>query len=158
MFAALTMGVVVGRIDTPGVPGPMMFGVPNAIHDGITQQHVTGCHIDFRPQYVGSVRKFPFTHPPEKIQIGRNLTKGLGAGGDPELGKQAASEAELEIRDALRDRKIIFICVGLGGGTGSGAAPLVARVCHRDTGGVVGRWHRHHAPRYAFPQCSRAAS
>ncbi|NNC87920.1 MAG: hypothetical protein HKN82_05605, partial [Akkermansiaceae bacterium] len=64
----------------------------------------------------------------EKIQLGRNLTKGLGTGGDPALGRRAAGEAELEIRDALRDRKIVFICVGLGGGTGSGAAPLVARL------------------------------
>lgn len=64
----------------------------------------------------------------EKVQLGRSLTKGLGSGGDPDLGRQAASEAELELRDALRDRKIVFICVGLGGGTGSGAAPLIARL------------------------------
>ena len=68
----------------------------------------------------------------EKVQLGRNLTKGLGTGGDPELGRQAANEAELEIRDALRDRKIVFICVGLGGGTGSGAAPLIARLAREE--------------------------
>jgi len=73
------------------------------------------------------VRVLSSSVAPEKIQMGRNLTKGLGAGGDPELGRQAASEAELEIRDALRERRIVFICVGLGGGTSSGAAPLVAR-------------------------------
>lgn len=68
----------------------------------------------------------------EKIQMGRSLTKGLGAGGDPALGRQAASEAELELRDSLRDRKIVFICVGLGGGTGSGAAPLIARLAREE--------------------------
>lgn len=64
----------------------------------------------------------------EKIQLGRNLTKGLGSGGDPELGENAILEAETEIRDSLRDRKIVFICVGLGGGTGSGAAPVLTRL------------------------------
>ncbi|MDA0767833.1 MAG: cell division protein FtsZ [Verrucomicrobia bacterium] len=68
----------------------------------------------------------------EKIQLGRALTKGLGSGGDPDLGRQAALEAELEIRDTLRDRKIVFICVGLGGGTGSGAAPLIARLAREE--------------------------
>ena len=64
----------------------------------------------------------------EKIQLGKDLTKGLGAGGDPEVGLKAAQEVEAEIRDSLRDRKMVFICVGLGGGTGSGAAPLIARL------------------------------
>jgi cell division protein FtsZ len=73
----------------------------------------------------------------EKIQLGRNLTKGLGAGGDPELGKQATLEAEEELRDALRDRKIIFLCVGLGGGTGSGGAPVVARMAREEGAFVV---------------------
>ena len=73
----------------------------------------------------------------EKIQIGRNLTKGLGAGGDPELGLKAAQESETEIRDALRDRKIVFLCVGLGGGTGSGAAPLICRIAREEGAFVV---------------------
>lgn len=72
----------------------------------------------------------------EKIQIGRNLTKGLGAGGDPELGHRAAQEAEQEIRDTLRGRKMVIICVGLGGGTGSGAAPLITRMA-REQGAFI---------------------
>lgn len=72
----------------------------------------------------------------EKIQLGRNLTKGLGTGGDPALGLQAVQEAESEVRDALRDHKIVFLCVGLGGGTGSGAAPLVTRLA-REQGAFV---------------------
>ncbi|MGE9268252.1 MAG: cell division protein FtsZ [Verrucomicrobiales bacterium] len=64
----------------------------------------------------------------EKVQLGRNLTKGLGAGGDPELGERAVQEAEEEVMKALEGRKIVFICVGLGGGTGSGAAPIVTRL------------------------------
>jgi len=72
----------------------------------------------------------------EKIQIGKNLTKGLGAGGDPDLGHRAAMESEQEIRDALRGRQLVFLCVGLGGGTGSGAAPLITRIA-REAGAFV---------------------
>ncbi len=73
----------------------------------------------------------------ERIQLGRNLTKGLGTGGDPELGHQAVQEAEDEIRAALKGRKIVFICVGLGGGTGSGSAPIVARIAREEGAFVV---------------------
>ena len=93
--------------------------------DGMEGAELLACNTD--------VRTLTSSVAPEKIQLGRNLTRGLGAGGDPALGNQAAQEAELEIRDALRDRKIIFICVGLGGGTGSGAAPLLAQLA-RDEG------------------------
>lgn len=72
----------------------------------------------------------------DKIQLGRNLTKGLGAGGDPELGENSVMEAEQEVRDALKGRQIVFLCVGLGGGTGSGAAPIVARLA-REAGAFV---------------------
>ncbi len=73
----------------------------------------------------------------EKIQIGKNLTKGLGSGGDPELGLRAAQESETEIYDAVRGRKMIFLCVGLGGGTGSGAAPLISRIAREEGAFVV---------------------
>jgi cell division protein FtsZ len=63
-----------------------------------------------------------------KVQLGRSVTRGLGAGGDPDLGYQAALESTDEIRQALKDARMIFICAGLGGGTGSGAAPLVAQI------------------------------
>jgi len=73
----------------------------------------------------------------EKIQLGRNLTKGLGAGGDPELGHQAMLEAEDEIRASLRGHRIVFLCTGLGGGTGSGAAPIVTRIAREEGAFVV---------------------
>lgn len=73
----------------------------------------------------------------DKIQLGVNLTKGLGAGGDPELGHQAVLEAEDQIRTALHGRRIVFLCVGLGGGTGSGAAPIVTRIAREEGAFVV---------------------
>src|SRR5947209_6062633 len=71
-----------------------------------------------------------------KVQLGRSVTRGLGAGGDPELGYEAAVESADEIRQALVDARLIFICAGLGGGTGSGAAPLVAQLA-REAGSLV---------------------
>ena len=73
----------------------------------------------------------------EKIQLGVNLTKGLGTGGDPELGTQAVLEAEKQVREALKGEKIVFLCAGLGGGTGSGAAPIVARIAREEGAFVV---------------------
>lgn len=71
-----------------------------------------------------------------KVQLGPKLTQGLGAGGDPELGLEAAQASEVEIRDLLKDKSMIFICMGLGGGTGSGAAPYIARLA-REAGAFV---------------------
>lgn len=71
-----------------------------------------------------------------KVQLGRMVTRGLGGGGDPELGYEAAIEAADEIRHALADARMIFICAGLGGGTGSGAAPVVAEIA-RESGALV---------------------
>jgi cell division protein FtsZ len=63
-----------------------------------------------------------------KIYIGKNLTKGLGTGMNPELGRQAAEENRSEIAEQLRGADIVFVAAGLGGGTGTGAAPVVAEV------------------------------
>src|SRR5215475_8712521 len=71
-----------------------------------------------------------------KVQLGRMVTRGLGAGGDPEVGYQAAFESTDEIREALIGARMIFVCAGLGGGTGSGAAPYVAHLA-REAGALV---------------------
>lgn len=63
-----------------------------------------------------------------KIHIGKNLTKGLGAGMNPDLGKKAAEETKSEIQDVIKGSDMLFIACGMGGGTGTGAAPTVARV------------------------------
>lgn len=63
-----------------------------------------------------------------KIHIGKNLTKGLGAGMNPELGRRAADETRQEIQEALQGSDMVFITCGMGGGTGTGAAPVVAKI------------------------------
>jgi cell division protein FtsZ len=71
-----------------------------------------------------------------KVQLGRECTRGLGTGGDPEVGYQAAIESAEEIRQSIAGARMIFICTGLGGGTGSGAAPIVAQLA-REAGSLV---------------------
>ena len=63
----------------------------------------------------------------KKIHLGKNLTKGLGAGMNPEVGKQAAEETKAEVQDAIKGADMVFIACGMGGGTGTGAAPVIAR-------------------------------
>jgi cell division protein FtsZ len=63
-----------------------------------------------------------------KIHIGKNLTKGLGAGMNPEIGRQAAEETKEEIQEALKNSDMVFVAGGLGGGTGSGASPIIAKI------------------------------
>ncbi|MCI6374755.1 MAG: cell division protein FtsZ, partial [Clostridiales bacterium] len=67
------------------------------------------------------------------IQIGEKLTKGLGAGATPEIGKKAAEESREEIASALKGADLVFVTAGMGGGTGTGAAPVVAEIA-RDMG------------------------
>ena len=71
-----------------------------------------------------------------KIHIGKNLTRGLGAGGNPDMGRRAAEETREEIANAIKGSDMIFITGGMGGGTGTGAAPVVAKIA-RETGALT---------------------
>ncbi|HLA47795.1 MAG TPA: cell division protein FtsZ, partial [Nitrospinota bacterium] len=73
---------------------------------------------------------------PSKIQIGSELTRGLGAGGNPEIGKKAALESADQIADFLQDADMVFITAGMGGGTGTGAASVVAKIA-KDKGALT---------------------
>jgi cell division protein FtsZ len=73
---------------------------------------------------------------PNKIRVGDKITRGLGAGGDPSIGQRAAEEDSEKIADALRDSDMVFITAGMGGGTGSGAAPVIAEIA-RDMGSLT---------------------
>jgi cell division protein FtsZ len=112
-----------------GLGGAGANMLDRVVLDGMDGAEMLAINTDVRT-LAGSVAK-------DRIQLGRNLTKGLGAGGDPELGQQAILEAETEVRAALKGRKIVFLCVGLGGGTGSGAAPIVCRIAREEGAFVV---------------------
>ncbi len=71
-----------------------------------------------------------------KVQIGENLTKGLGSGGDPEIGRQAAEESKERLKEELEGADMIFLTCGEGGGTGTGASPVIAEIA-RETGALT---------------------
>jgi cell division protein FtsZ len=110
------------------VGGAGLNALDRIVLDGLERADVVAINTD-----VQSLASSVAAH---KVQLGRSVTRGLGAGGDPELGYQAAVESADEIREALADARMIFICAGLGGGTGSGAAPYVAELA-REAGSLV---------------------
>ena len=72
-----------------------------------------------------------------KVHVGVNLTKGLGAGADPDVGFQAAEENRGEIKEALQGADMVFITAGEGGGTGTGAAPVIAQIAKEEIGALT---------------------
>src|SRR3989338_11039351 len=73
-----------------------------------------------------------------KIQLGEDLTKGLGAGANPEVGRNAALESEPKLLDELEGADMVFVTAGMGGGTGTGAAPVIARIAKETKALTVG--------------------
>jgi cell division protein FtsZ len=82
------------------------------------------------------IQQLRMSDAPVKIHIGRELTEGLGSGADPDLGRSAAEEAYDQVKNALRGSDMVFVTAGEGGGTGSGAAPVVARIA-RELGALT---------------------
>jgi cell division protein FtsZ len=110
------------------VGGAGLNALDRIVLDGLEGAEVLAVNTD-----VQSLASSVAAH---KVQLGRTVTRGLGAGGDPEVGYQSAFESTEEIREALSGARMIFICTGLGGGTGSGAAPYVAHLA-REAGALV---------------------
>jgi cell division protein FtsZ len=104
-----------------GVGGGGSNAVNHMYNQGIKDVEFIICNTDAQALKSSSV--------PNKLGIGQNLTEGLGAGANPEKGKHAALESKEEIREMLStDTKMVFITAGMGGGTGTGAAPVIAKV------------------------------
>jgi cell division protein FtsZ len=82
------------------------------------------------------VQDLHHTNAPEKVHIGKNLTRGLGAGMNPEIGRQAAEENRDEIHEVVKGADMVFVTCGLGGGTGTGAAPIIAEAA-KDAGALT---------------------
>jgi len=110
------------------VGGAGLSALDRIVLDGLEKASVVAINTD-----VQSLTSSVAAH---KVQLGRSITRGLGTGGDPELAYDAAVESVDEIREALADARMIFVCAGLGGGTGSGAAPYVAQLA-REAGALV---------------------
>ncbi len=116
------------RICIVGVGGAGSNVVDRITLDRIVDATLVCMHTD--------VRVLGHSMAPVKVQLGAELMKGIGAGGDPDLGREAALFSREQIREAVENHDIVFISAGLGGGTGSGAAPVIAEIA-KGTGALV---------------------
>lgn len=119
----------VARIVVIGVGGAGNNAVNRMIDDNIQS-------VEF---YVANTDKqaLSTSKAPNRIVLGDDLTQGLGAGGDPEVGRQAAEASKEEIREIVKGANMVFIAAGMGGGTGTGAAPIIAQIAKEEKALVV---------------------
>jgi len=115
-------------IRVAGVGGAGLNAIDRMIDAGITGVEFVAVNTD--------IQQLQMNDAPLKIHIGRELTEGLGSGADPDIGRAAAEEAYDQIKRALRGSDMVFVAAGEGGGTGSGAAPVVARIA-RELGALA---------------------
>ena len=108
------------RIKVIGVGGGGTNAVNRMIDAGLTGVEFYAMNTD--------VQVLDISAAPYKLQLGENLTRGLGAGGNPEVGRSAAEESKSDIKKSLEGADMVFITAGMGGGTGTGAAPVIAEI------------------------------
>ncbi len=116
------------KIKVIGVGGSGGSAVNRMIDAGIKGVEFIAVNTDVQALHYNKAAK--------KLHIGKTITRGLGAGMNPEVGGHAAQESQNEIRDLLKDTDMVFVTCGLGGGTGTGAAPIVAEIA-RDLGALT---------------------
>lgn len=116
------------KIKVVGVGGSGCSAINRMVDAGIKGVEFVAVNTDVQALHFNKANK--------KIHIGKSITRGLGAGMNPELGRQAAEESQNEIRDFLKDADMVFVTCGLGGGTGTGASPIVAEIA-RDLGALT---------------------
>ncbi len=120
MFNSLDSLSGVARIKVIGVGGAGNNAVNRMIEAGIQSASYVAVNTDKQILLLSKAEN--------KIQIGSALTKGLGAGADPEVGRAAAEESKEVLTEAVKDTDLLFITAGMGGGTGTGAAPVIAKI------------------------------
>ncbi|MEG1731597.1 MAG: cell division protein FtsZ [Longicatena sp.] len=120
----------VANIKVFGVGGGGCNAVNRMVSEGVNGVEFFVANTDLQALNISPVEN--------KIVLGREVTKGLGAGANPEIGRRAAQESENEIREAIKGSDMVFITAGLGGGTGTGAAPLFAKIAKEEGALTVG--------------------
>ncbi|MDD2203215.1 MAG: cell division protein FtsZ [Bacilli bacterium] len=110
----------IAKIKVVGVGGAGNNAVNRMIESGVKGVEFIVVNTDL--QVLNSSKS------PAKLQIGKKITNGLGAGANPSTGRQAAEESKDEIKEALKDANMVFVTCGMGGGTGTGAAPVIAEI------------------------------
>ena len=116
------------KIKVVGVGGGGGAGLNRMIDAGVKGVEFIAVNTDVQALHYNKAQK--------KIHIGKAITRGLGAGMNPELGREAAEESQNEVRDVLKDADMVFITCGFGGGTGTGASPIIAEIA-RDLGALT---------------------
>jgi cell division protein FtsZ len=116
------------KIKVVGVGGGGQNAVNRMIEEGIQGVEFISVNTD--------AQALMLSNAPQRLRIGDKLTKGLGSGGNPEVGQRAADESREEIKELLEGADMIFVTAGMGGGTGSGASPVIAAVA-RDLGALT---------------------
>ncbi|CAG1772392.1 partial Cell division protein FtsZ, partial [uncultured bacterium] len=122
------------RIKVIGVGGAGQNAVNRMMEEGIQGVEFIAANSD--------AQALTLSRAPVRVRLGDKITRGLGAGGDPEIGRKAAEESSDELYNVLKGADMVFVTAGMGGGTGTGAAPVVAQVakeCGALTIGVVTR-------------------
>ncbi|MCX6375080.1 MAG: cell division protein FtsZ [Armatimonadetes bacterium] len=115
-------------IKVVGIGGGGTNAVSRMIECGVSGVRFVAMNTDLQVLDMSSAE--------ERLQLGEGLTKGLGAGGDPEIGRNAAEESKQEIKKSLEGADMVFITAGMGGGTGTGAAPIIAELA-REMGALT---------------------
>ncbi len=118
----------IAKIKVIGVGGGGMNAVNRMVQSGVKGVEFIVANTDLQ-----CLNASPATN---KLQIGKNITDGLGAGANPEIGREAALESRDEIRAALEGADMVFVTCGMGGGTGTGAAPIIAEIA-QDVGALT---------------------
>lgn len=113
------------RMTVLGVGGAGGNAVSRMIDEGLPGVEFVVANTDL--QALQAIRQRHGTRSPKIVQIGREVTRGLGSGGRPEVGRTAIEESIEEVLESVGDSDLLFIAAGMGGGTGTGAAPLIAR-------------------------------
>ena len=116
------------KICVVGIGGAGLNVLDRIALDRIVDATLIGMHTD--------VRVLSHAMTQHKLQLGTDIMRGIGSGGDPELGRCAAEDSSESIRSLIQGHEMVFICAGLGGGTGSGAVPVVAQIA-KDCGALV---------------------
>lgn len=124
------MEQVIPNIHVIGVGGAGSNMVSWLHQKGINGAQIVACNTDYQ--------HLQMTHADKKFLIGKELTKGLGCGGFPKKGAQAAQESIVQIRETIKGADMVFVCAGMGGGTGTGAAPIVALAAKETQAIVIG--------------------
>ena len=116
------------KIKVIGVGGAGGNAINNMIRSGLQGVKFIAANTD--------AQALEISQADTRIQLGDTITEGLGAGANPQIGRDAALEAAEQIRKALADSHMVFITAGLGGGTGTGATPVIAEIC-REMGALT---------------------